>query len=474
MGRYVDAVWPTQHSGLNEPIPYKAWLPEPIADLDLPFLASQISAAERCAEAMEDFRLLSRTTSCDWFFRVAEGSASTTIEGIYPSPRRLVRAQFSGKGRDAEVSTLANVEAIKEALRIGSSTEALTVGDVQKIHSCLARRLPHYQKELRHASGEFRRQQNWVGGSKLPLGGEQAVGPAHPAMKFVPPTPDRVQELLEDLIAFCKRTDMPMIPQTAVAHARFEEIHPFPDGNGRTGRALVHAMWSKQGLVDPTATIPFSSVLATHREAYIDALSAFHVKESLRTSVDAISPITGIFLTATIGAITTAQKMQKNLDAQLGRWREDLKRHRKTLLDQVLANMPTHPALDEHTIIERYNTTPRHARRIIALLCREGVLVRRNAGPGIWCYEAPVLVDEFKAAFPPALPDDTPDEYTPPPRTGRLRDEWTGAETIEPAWISPQSKRECGVMMPKARKRCVLAAGHAGQHRSVKPWSKKP
>jgi Fic family protein len=53
---------------------------------------------------------------------------------------------------------------------------------------------------------------------------------------FVPPHHDRVPALMDDLVRFMRRTDLPLLAQTAVAHAHFETIHPFPDGNGRTGR----------------------------------------------------------------------------------------------------------------------------------------------------------------------------------------------------------------------------------------------
>ena len=56
---------------------------------------------------------------------------------------------------------------------------------------------------------------------------------------FVPPPPDAAEELLADLCTFANDDSLPAVAQAAIAHAQFETIHPFVDGNGRTGRALI-------------------------------------------------------------------------------------------------------------------------------------------------------------------------------------------------------------------------------------------
>jgi Fic family protein len=57
----------------------------------------------------------------------------------------------------------------------------------------------------------------------------------------VPPSPDYVPKLMKDLLNFVNRDDLPVLAQTTIAHAQFETVHPFTDGNGRIGRALVNA-----------------------------------------------------------------------------------------------------------------------------------------------------------------------------------------------------------------------------------------
>jgi len=64
----------------------------------------------------------------------------------------------------------------------------------------------------------------------------------------LPPSVERVEELLEDLCAFMHRTDLPALVHAAVVHAQFETIHPFIDGNGRVGRCLAHSVLKRRGL----------------------------------------------------------------------------------------------------------------------------------------------------------------------------------------------------------------------------------
>ncbi|HEX3041026.1 MAG TPA: Fic family protein [Solirubrobacterales bacterium] len=86
--------------------------------------------------------------------------------------------------------------------------------------------------------GEIREEQNWIGGA--------ASSPRQ--AEFIPPPPDLVPELVDDLCAFCSRLDLPAAIQAAIAHVQFETIHPFFDGNGRVGRALILIILRRRGL----------------------------------------------------------------------------------------------------------------------------------------------------------------------------------------------------------------------------------
>lgn len=79
--------------------------------------------------------------------------------------------------------------------------------------------------------------------------GSNALSP-HTA-SFVPPHHSRVPAALDDLIVFVRLGDLPVLARIAIAHAQFETIHPFNDGNGRTGRTLIHRCFATAGSPAP-------------------------------------------------------------------------------------------------------------------------------------------------------------------------------------------------------------------------------
>jgi Fic family protein len=90
---------------------------------------------------------------------------------------------------------------------------------------------------------------------------------------YVPPPPETVAELIEDLCAFANTDDLPAVAQAAITHAQFETIHPFVDGNGRTGRAIIHLVLRRRGLALRVLP-PVSLVLATLTKDYVGGLTA--------------------------------------------------------------------------------------------------------------------------------------------------------------------------------------------------------
>ena len=105
--------------------------------------------------------------------------------------------------------------------------------------------------------GEFRRSQNWIGGSR--------PGDA----SFVPPPPDLVPECMADLERFIHSTDdgLPVLVKAGLAHVQFETVHPFLDGNGRLGRLLIPLMLCNAGLLrEPLLYL--SLYFKRHRSTY--------------------------------------------------------------------------------------------------------------------------------------------------------------------------------------------------------------
>src|SRR5262249_38906657 len=153
-------------------------------------------------------------------------------------------------------------------------------------------------------AGRLRDRQNWISGS--------SYNPCSAA--FVPPPPERVAALMEDLCAFCNGTDLPAIAQAAIAHAQIETIHPFADGNGRTGRALIHVILRRRGLA-PLVLPPVSLMLATWSTDYVGGLTAMRYagdagSEDAQRGVDRW---VALFAAATTRAVGDAERYEASI-----------------------------------------------------------------------------------------------------------------------------------------------------------------
>jgi Fic family protein len=84
---------------------------------------------------------------------------------------------------------------------------------------------------------------------------------------------ETVAGYLDDLITFANRTDIPVLAQVAIVHAQFESIHPFTDGNGRIGRALINTVLRRRGATG-RVVVPLASALVARRDEYFDHLGA--------------------------------------------------------------------------------------------------------------------------------------------------------------------------------------------------------
>lgn len=107
--------------------------------------------------------------------------------------------------------------------------------------------------------GEFRRSQNWIGGTR--------PGNA----RFVPPPQDQLNDLLGNLEKFLHEDKIPTLIKAGVAHVQFETIHPFLDGNGRLGRLLITFILCVDGILDKPL-LYLSLYFKTHRQVYYDYL----------------------------------------------------------------------------------------------------------------------------------------------------------------------------------------------------------
>lgn len=200
-----------------------------------------------------------------------ESVASSRIEQVEASPVAFARAIGGLKENSSAISMVAAATAITRL--IDASGDRITLDEILVAHEVLMQDDPD-ASERRYA-GRVRDVQNWIGGSQY----------APRNALYVPPPPELVPDLLDDLITFSNRDDLEPITQAAIAHAQFESIHPFTDGNGRIGRALVGAILRRRG-VTPHTVLPVASALAADTQHYFSLLTAYRSGDTVPISTD--------------------------------------------------------------------------------------------------------------------------------------------------------------------------------------------
>jgi Fic family protein len=185
----------------------------------------------------------------------SESASSSKIENLTASAKAIALAELGDPSKQNAGIIVANTRAMEAAIALADRLDAQSILQMHKV-------LLH---DVSPAwAGRWRTQQVWIGGSNYgPIGAS-----------FVPPQHKRIPAAIDDLFCFLARDDLPALVQATIAHAQFETIHPFPDGNGRTGRALLHAALRAKRLTR-NVTVPISAGLLTDTEKYFDALTSY-------------------------------------------------------------------------------------------------------------------------------------------------------------------------------------------------------
>lgn len=208
------------------------------------------------------------------------------VIGILPNPDLFVamyvrqEAVLSSQieGTQASLTDVLQYEVAEEG-ELGPSDVGDVVNYVAAMHHGLARlhELPlslRLIREIHHRllddvrgqerqPGEFRKSQNWIGPAGCTL----------KTASFVPPPPHAMMDALSDLENFLHDESMPALVHAAVAHAQFETIHPFLDGNGRVGRLLITFLLCHRKVLSKPL-LYLSHYLKRHRQEYYDRLQA--------------------------------------------------------------------------------------------------------------------------------------------------------------------------------------------------------
>jgi Fic family protein len=295
-----------------------------------------------------------------------ESSASSRIERLTASARAIATAEVdagSASGNATEI--VANTRAMQAAIDLADRLDAEAI---LAMHRALMARHPRI-------AGRWRQQQAWIG-----------AGEAGPRIAdYVPPRHESIPGLMDDLTAFMARTDVPVLVQAALAHAQFENIHPFVDGNGRVGRALVQAILRSKRLTSQ-ATVPVSVGLLTDTGTYFGALEAYRDGD--------VAPIVSMMATATIRAIMNSRELVTDLRSVRSMWNDVVKARRGAAVWRLADLLVRQPVITTETVTRELGVLANNVPRIVRPLEDSGVLVsssgsRRNSR--VW--RAPGILD---------------------------------------------------------------------------------
>lgn len=351
---------------------YRAAMPATIArrDLSLPALTAALVEEAAAEIARFDVEMGRDAAPFAALLLRSESASSSQIENLTAGARDIALAELGMHGGNAELIA-SNVTAMRAAIELADSLDA---DNILAMHFAL-------MAEQGHADpGQWRSEQVWIGGGSIP----------HMA-EFVPPYHDRVPAAIADLVQFMARDDLPVLAQVAIAHAQFETIHPFADGNGRTGRALVASILRNKRL-SRHVTIPVSSGLLTDTRAYFDTLGEYRRGDPL--------PVIEIFAESSLRSVANGRGLVADIQAAQRRWAEADPAPAGSAISALREYLARQPVVTAELVAEALGVSTATSYRAIDRAVASGVLVASNAGTGrgIW-HAAEILaaLDEFAA-----------------------------------------------------------------------------
>ena len=326
-----------------------------------------------------------------------ESIGSSRIEGLVMGQRRLARAAAGVGSDDTALAIVGNIRAMERAIALAAEPREVALDDLLSVHQTLL----HGTRD-EHLGGVVRTEQNWVGGSAFSPAGAEFTSSAARRLRRRPAT--------RDLVAFVNRDDLPVVLQAAIAHAQFETIHPFADGNGRAGRCLIHVVYRRRGLA-PRVVPPVSLVLATRSSEYIGGLEEYRFRDVVEWLV--------FFSVAMISAARKARGLALRIQELADGWLERLGNPRSDASSRkIIDRLAAEPIITVARAAELAGVSGTAADSAVRRLEASGILKQLNEQRWGRRWEAPdvfALLDDFEREL--ATPDGDDRPVRPAPRS---------------------------------------------------------
>lgn len=399
LGRYERRTW-QYDPALNAPpryrraCSYEAFVPLPIEQVDVSIsgsVAATVSEAEAAIRELNAGRHPALAPFARLLLRT-ESIASSKVEGIQVDARTLARAEVSSdighKAAPTALEVIGNIDAMQLAIENATAEESVGVEQIVAIHGALLAQAPNA-----HIAGKIRTGQNWIGGNDY-----NPCGAA-----FVPPPPEEVDGLLGDLCRFCSEDRLSPLVQAAIAHAQFETVHPFDDGNGRTGRALVQVILRRCRLA-PAYVTPISVILAANKEQYIGGLTAYREGR--------VEAWLEVFAVSAARAAHLARYYLSEIETLQNQWRSMLRASARVRADaaawRLIEVLPAQPVVTLPTAVARVERTKPALNQAIEQLVAAKILTPLSGGKRNRAWEASGLLDLLTRLESGATPEGEP------------------------------------------------------------------
>lgn len=338
--------------------------PEPSPDI------AQLAEAATIELSRFDAELGHRVSAFAPVLLRSESAASSQIENLTASARQILTAELGARASSNAQQITANTRAMSAALQLADDLSAATI---REMHRVLLEQQP------RHTPGEWRDEPVWIGSDQTSPIGALFVAPRH----------ERIPTLIDDLVAFARRRDIPAVTAIAVTHAQFETIHPFSDGNGRTGRALAQAMLRYRDVTRNVA-VPVSAGLLAHVDGYHQALTGYRAGD--------IDPIILALSSAALRAVENSRTLVADIDRIRESWNTRLSARRNSGAWRLLDVIARRPVIDARSAATALGVQVPNAYPPLRKLVEAGILQSKTEhefGPVWRSVEVLDAVDAF-------------------------------------------------------------------------------